>query len=171
MFDKYAGLNTSKGKYSIIIIAPHAGNRKWLVLTLIMQAMSDLHQIFTCLVKSPDMKTSKGQYSVYNYSAHLLATDTSCFALTETYHVQYAPNFTCLVRVLAWKHLHVNVSVIGIAPTSWQQEVGTNKWLWHIPPIFTILRPYCPPFAVFLKPPVGGEPGCEVPSHHRCLQL
>ncbi len=31
-FDKSPGLNTSKGQYCIIIIAPPAGNRKWLIL-------------------------------------------------------------------------------------------------------------------------------------------
>ncbi len=62
-------------------------------------------------------------------------------------------------------------SVIGIAPPAGSRKFGTYKWLWHIPPIFTILRAYCPPFAVFLKPPVGGEPGCEVPFIAACSLL
>ncbi len=52
-------------------------------------------------------------------------------------------------------------SVIRIAPPAGSRKFGTYKWLWHIPPIFTILRAYCPPFAVFLKPPSAVSPGAR----------
>ncbi len=49
------------------------------------------------------------------------------------------------------------------APPSGSRKFGTYKWLWHIPPIFTILS-ILPTVCCVPKPPVGGEPGCEVPS-------
>ncbi len=70
--------------------------------------------------------------------------------------------------LLAWTHLTCQYPVIVIAPPAGSRKFGTYKWLWHIPPIFITLNAYCSPFAVFLKPPLAGEPGCEVPFIAAC---
>ncbi len=59
-------------------------------------------------------------------------------------------------------------SVIIIAPPVGSRKFGIYKWLWHIPPIFTTLKAYCPLFSVFLWPRDGGEPGCEGPFIAAC---
>ncbi len=69
-----------------------------------------------------------------------------------------SPGLKTSMSMFSYRHSAISCS----------RKFGTYKWLWHIPPIFTILRAYCPPFAVFLKPPVGGEPGCEVPFIAAC---
>lgn len=51
-------------------------------------------------------------------------------------------------------------SVIIIVPPADNKKFGRYKGLLHIPPKFSTLNACCPPFAVFLKPPGGGEPGC-----------
>ncbi len=63
MFGKSPGLSTSKGQYSIIIIAPPAGNRKYLFYTNLYRQCPFCTK-FHMFGKSPGMKTSKGQYSV-----------------------------------------------------------------------------------------------------------
>ncbi len=47
------------------------------------------------------------------------------------YIVQFAPNFTCLIRVLAWRHLHADIH--SHSTTYWQQEM-TCFALWCTPP-------------------------------------
>ncbi len=49
-------------------------------------------------------------------------------------------------------------SVIVIAPPSGSSYFGTLKLLTTL---YIPLNAYCSPFAVFLKPPDGGEPRCE----------
>ncbi len=63
---------------------------------------------------------------------------------------------------MCWpEHIYMPISSYSHSATSWQQEVGTYKWLWHIPPIFITLNAYCSPFAVFLKPPLAVSPGAR----------
>ncbi len=172
MFDKCAGLNTSKGKYSIIIIAPPCWKQEMTSFTLHYTGNVWSAPNFTCLVRVLTWRHLKAIFS-YNYSATCWQQDTSCFAHNETlpcsictklhmfgkspglstskgqYYIiiieppcwQHGndlfytnlyrqcpiwPNFTCLVRVLAWKTSTCQCSVIGHSATSWQQEV------WHI---------------------------------------
>ncbi len=107
-FDKSPGLNTSKGQYCIIIIAPPAGNRKWLILHYInMQCpiCTKLHMFG----KRHGLKTPKGQYSVIIIAPPVDNRIRHGFILTQTYYVQSAPNFICLINMLAWTHLKANI--------------------------------------------------------------
>ncbi len=117
--------------------------------------------------KSPYLKTSKGQYSVIIIVPP--AGNRKLLLYTNLYRqCPICTKFHMFGKSPGLKTSTCQCSVIGIAPPAGSRKFGTYKWLWHIPPIFTILRSYCPPFAVFLKPPVSGEPGCEVPFIAAC---
>ncbi len=59
MFDKCAGLNTSKGKYSVIIIAPPLETGNYLFYTNLHMQCPICTKLHT-FDKSPGLNTSKG---------------------------------------------------------------------------------------------------------------
>ncbi len=124
-FDKSPGLNISKGQYSIIILAPPAGNRKVLFYTNInMQSpnWTKLH-IFG---KTHTLKTPIGQYSVIiiapplgNRLSHAYTTQTTMFNLHQTSYVW----LKCFPE-----DIYMPISTYSHSATSWQQEVWHIKW-------------------------------------------
>ncbi len=55
-----------------------------------------------------------------------------------------------------------------IVPPAGSRRFVTYKLLICIDPILTTLKANCPWFAVSLKLPAGGEPGCEGPFNAAC---
>ncbi len=148
MFGMSPGLNTSKGQYCIIIIAPPSWQQEMTCFNTNLNMQCPICTKLNIFGMSHGLKTSKGQYSVI-----IIAPPFG----NRICHALYNSNLLCSIctklhmfdKCAGLKTSTCQYPVIVIAPPAGSRKFGTYKWLWHIPSIFSSLNAYCSTFLSF----------------------